>query len=106
MLMTKLLLGCCFHSIGFPSEWGRLETKSIAFHQPSFHSIGFPSEWGQHSSSFLLLIHLWFPFNWFPQRVGTFATWDNQAKKLEGGFHSIGFPSEWGRTQQVHLLQR
>ena len=38
-----------------------------------------------------------FPFNWFPQRVGTchrptiagFEAW---------GFHSIGFPSEWGPT--------
>jgi len=37
----------------------------------------------------------WFPFNWFPQRVGTT---NDSSTSGEGStsFHSIGFPSEWG----------
>ena len=35
-----------------------------------------------------------FPFNWFPQRVGT---WTRLLLiQRFKGFHSIGFPSEWG----------
>ena len=71
---TETLLKTCFHSIDFPSEWGRLQSGdegsqqswnecnvSIQLISPasgdltldigvavalSFHSIDFPSEWG------------------------------------------------------------
>ena len=88
-----------FHSIGFPSEWGGGNVVVIGGHFTlGFHSIGFPSEWGvppgrnappistdyvsiqlvspasgelnsalTFSSSALIS----FPFNWFPQRVGS-----------------------------------
>jgi hypothetical protein len=37
----------CFHSIGFPSEWGPpLTSRRPARRATCFHSIGFPSEWG------------------------------------------------------------
>ena len=35
-----------------------------------------------------------FPFNWFPQRVGSSSSLSQGICAL--GFHSIGFPSEWG----------
>ena len=41
-----------------------------------------------------------FPFNWFPQRVGTDLdlTHDDISNL---NFHSIGFPSEWGHTKTL-----
>ena len=36
-----------------------------------------------------------FPFNWFPQRVGTDFVQPYQEQR-KYGFHLIGFPSEWG----------
>ncbi len=39
----------CFHSIGIPSEWGRISLTPLAVSlwRSGFHSIGIPSEWGQ-----------------------------------------------------------
>ena len=37
-----------------------------------------------------------FPFNWDPQRVGT-VLYDNFRQAHNGSFHSIGIPSEWGQ---------
>ena len=70
----------------------------------------------------------WFPFNWFPQRVGTFLDFSrspilnavrfpfnwfprrvgtNDLKQIAAyysiGFHSIGFPSEWGQQFEQWL---
>ena len=39
-----------------------------------------------------------FPFNWFPQRVGTPLDQD-VTRDICTRFHSIGFPNEWGRSQ-------
>jgi len=36
-----------FHSISFPSEWGREALEYIKANTNSFHSISFPSEWGR-----------------------------------------------------------
>jgi len=36
-----------FHSISFPSEWGRYTQERGKDHEYRFHSISFPSEWGQ-----------------------------------------------------------
>jgi len=39
-----------FHSISFPSEWGRLCVLGVVFLiMQRFHSISFPSEWGRLS---------------------------------------------------------
>ena len=61
----------------------------------SFHSIGFPSEWGHLFPKQYWFVPIEFPFNWFPQRVGTLQE-SRMSKIKELGFHSIGFPSEWG----------
>ena len=95
-LLHKSSFSYCFHSIGFPSEWGlnTLATTmsitrnvSIQLVSPAsgdlktmrwasisaqrFHSIGFPSEWGLHTWMLNIRKPYSFPFNWFPQRVGT-----------------------------------
>ena len=91
----------CFHSIGFPSEWGPAKEQSVIFAAASFHSIGFPSEWGRRTVLRRIRCNV-FPFNWFPQRVGTSST---LAKRCcEESFHSIGFPSEWGLTVLLYVL--
>ena len=70
-----------FHSIGFPSEWGRASARFIMTGRfTGFHSIGFPSEWGQ-------------------------VNWNKLTKKLLRRFHSIGFPSEWGRSKNTPTNQ-
>jgi len=62
-----------------------------------FHLIGFPSEWGQWHTIRGFFCVMVFPFNWFPQRVGTeFAT--AYQERCYRSFHLIGFPSEWGRV--------
>ena len=89
-----------------------------------FHSISFPNEWGELTLKELIRLHyLLFPFNQFPQRVGSqkpstsctvsegmvsiqlvsptsgemnpmFHTCQ-RAYRIQG-FHSISFPNEWG----------
>ena len=111
-----------FHSIGFPSEWGRVN-QPIQDRQQSkrFHSIGFPSEWGQNSLSrthlYVLRFHsIGFPSEW-GQGIREAGIWlagsvsiqlvspasgDLEVLTQQGDpqfptcFHSIGFPSEWG----------
>ena len=150
----------CFHSIGFPSEWGvvnrhvprggciefpfnwfpqrvgRGNPPNVQDQVGCFHSIGFPSEWGVTTMlllSLAFLIAILFPFNWFPQRVGScYRCWQPyrclipyvsiqlvspasgelcsltiKLKKPSLSFHSIGFPSEWGatRAQKSHPIQ-
>ncbi len=63
--------GLGFHSIGFPSEWGVQFRLVKGMWTTSFHSIGFPSEWGATGTPEKLHRTLEFPFNWFPQRVGS-----------------------------------
>ena len=45
-----------------------------------------------------------FPFNWFPQRVGT--TGYSWCMLVNLGFHSIGFPSEWGLSSYPSVQLR
>ncbi len=60
-----------FHSIGFPSEWGVSPMDTLVKALYSFHSIGFPSEWGEKGRRVTGGARHKFPFNWFPQRVGS-----------------------------------
>ena len=60
----------CFHSIGCPSEWGRLATQPEWKVKPVSIQLVAPASGaelliqGAYSNGFL------FPFNWLPQRVG------------------------------------
>jgi len=71
-----------FHSISFPSEWGRLSSHwwdgEAHWDAEGFHSISFPSEWGLY---FILFYH----------RNKVYC------------FHSISFPSEWGPEEELLL---
>ncbi len=62
-----------FHSIGFPSEWGVVLLLQIDYHEDSNVSIQLVSpasgECSSRSPSGSELSV--FPFNWFPQRVGS-----------------------------------
>ena len=115
-------LGTGFHSIGVPSEWGHdWAGRATCAASCCFHSIGVPSEWGQISATCVevrlnmvsiqlvspasgdvggyyrqKLVVTGFPFNWCPQRVGTYSLPNNQGWLAGGCFHSIGVPSEWG----------
>jgi len=91
--MTSITLS--FHSISFPSEWGR----SLLYTVPSslyysFHSISFPSEWGlmdQEPRLFSLPVSI--------QLVSPASgDWLGELPKAppSSSFHSISFPSEWG----------
>jgi len=71
LLSTLARLDTSFHSISFPSEWGRGSHTRGQTDFCRFHSISFPSEWGLQP----------------PTRDRDL---DIQC------FHSISFPSEWG----------
>ncbi len=45
-----------------------------------------------------------FPFNWFPQRVGSLDNFVRLNNESIAGFHSIGFPSEWGAKLWIRIL--
>ena len=61
-----------------------------------FHSMSFPSEWGLASEVPDIPTTSPFPFNEFPQRVGTRNVSVILAER-NACFHSMSFPSEWGR---------
>ena len=85
-----------FHSTYFPSEWGHLTTIPVNGSMPlRFHSTYFPSEWGLLAEDCLLAECWEFPFNLFPQRVGTLPSGCLRMTAV-AGFHSTYFPSEWG----------
>ena len=118
-----------FHSIGIPSEWGRQMLSDWQF-IPGTVSI----QLGSPASGDWAVVYLYrrsnsFPFNWDPQRVGTFlrtftmtitisvsiqlgspASGDDRkpdnAKKHPRGFHSIGIPSEWGLGMLIRNGQK
>ena len=62
---------------------GTLSNSFTESYSVSFHSIGFPSEWGQPRSNRKATTRTTaFPFNWFPQRVGTSqSSWDGRGCK-------------------------
>jgi len=115
-----------FHSTDFPSEWGH----SIGNHSHSITSVSIqlisPAS-GDIAEVFYRAVDvLRFPFNWFPQRVGTLIQHFDQRQRnlvsiqlispasgdylepykqmLKGDcFHSTDFPSEWGQDR-VNML--
>ncbi len=66
-----------FHSIGIPSEWGHEYIATPEGVVMSFHSIGIPSEWGLRPIQSTDQRLYKFPFNWDPQRVGTYPATKN-----------------------------
>ena len=68
----------------------------------------FPQRVGTFTpSSFALACSSRFPFNWFPQRVGTPTRHRVGGKVLEiVRFHLIGFPSEWGHGRRESVITK
>ena len=98
-LVLKPPITCCFHSIGFPSEWGGQEVEeSESPSYPGFPFNWFPQRVGRHHDRLLRdrasVFSLKFPFNWFPQRVGRKIFALVVLPLVRYSFHSIGFPSE------------
>ena len=90
----------CFHSIGFPSEWGPNTGYLFLSTLWRFHSIGFPSEWGLSREISPQWIGARFPFNWFPQRVGTCLIGANLSGVI-GKFPFNWFPQRVGTRIQT-----
>ena len=57
-----------------PASGDRHPMPRLRLSISSFHSIGFPSEWGLENAVAFDATLTKFPFNWFPQRVGTPGT--------------------------------
>ena len=98
MKAIKSFFIASFHSISFPSEQGQFPLARGETNCFGFHSISFPSEQGRIFTISKPKPRIQFPFNQFPQRVGT------EYVQIEGsitmGFHSISFPSEQGLSHK------
>ncbi len=88
-----------FHSISFPSEQrlgevvGQNPDKEIV----SIQLVSLASR--DYLWNWLMPIIFGFPFNQFPQRVGTVVMQTTSLKTT--GFHSISFPSEWESKRRL-----
>ena len=88
---------------GLPQRVGPVTSQIILQFFFRFHSIGCPSEWGRMRDKMARPAIVEFPFNWLPQRVGPGPT-DRPFAGEKLCFHSIGCPSEWGLLVSIGVF--